>query len=389
MTRVKSPWRILIMFMLAHAINDGFSWVLPPLLPAVREHFNLSYTEMGAFFTLFRLFGSVMQAPASYLVHFAPVAMVLVGGLFWSSAGMLMASLSTSYAMLIWMSAISGIGRATYHPLAVTVLSRTFVRERFGRVMGLHLSASNAAQVLAPFLVALLLQQHGWRMPIQVWSLMGLLAGIFLFFSLRHQKADSLTAKKKLGWPFFSKPVGIYLSAISLFGLTQSGIMTFLPLFLVDHRRFSAEEAAAMFGLMALSGTICRPFLGALMDRMGRRKPVISTGFISAGLGILGLAGTDNPFLLYPCLIVVGIFGSGHSGLSDTFMVEMIPSHRREETLGFIYTLRMGIASLSPLIVGIFSEKIGLISVFMILGFLCLSCAFILGFVREDSALQP
>jgi FSR family fosmidomycin resistance protein-like MFS transporter len=218
---------------------------------------------------------------------------------------------------------------------------------------------------------------------------MGLLAGIFLFFSLRHQKTDSLTAKKKLGWPFFSKPVGIYLSAISLFSMTQSGIMTFLPLFLVDHRRFSAEEAAAMFGLMALSGTICRPFLGALMDRMGRRKPVISAGFISAGLGILGLAGTNSPILLYPCLVIVGIFGSGHSGLSDTFMVEMIPSHRREETLGFIYTLRMGIASLSPLLVGIFSEKIGLISVFMILGFLCLSCAFILGFVKEDSALQP
>jgi FSR family fosmidomycin resistance protein-like MFS transporter len=389
MTQLKPRWSILIMFMLAHAINDGFGWVLPPLLPAVREHFNLSYTEMGAFLTLFRFFGSVMQAPASYLVHFAPVAMVLVGGLFWSSVGMLIASLSTSYAMLVWISAISGIGRATYHPLAVTVLSRTFARERFGRVMGLHLSASNAAQVLAPFLVALLLQQYGWRLPIQVWSLMGLLAGIFLFFSLQRQKADFLTSKKKLGWPFFSKSVGIYLSAISLFSITQSGIMTFLPLFLVDHRRFSVEEAAAMFGLMALSGTICRPFLGALMDRMGRRKPVITAGFISAGLGILGLAGVDNPFLLYPCLVVVGIFGSGHSGLSDTFMVEMIPSHRREETLGFIYTLRMGIASLSPLVVGIFSEQIGLIFVFLVLGFLCLSCALILGFVKEDSPLQP
>jgi hypothetical protein len=38
-------------------------------------------------------------------------------------------------------------------------------------------------------------------------------------------------------------------------------------------------------------------------------------------------------------------------------MIELIPSHRREETLGFMYTLRMGIASISPFIVGFLSEQ--------------------------------
>jgi len=30
-------WFILMMFMLAHAVNDGFGWIIPPLLPAIRE----------------------------------------------------------------------------------------------------------------------------------------------------------------------------------------------------------------------------------------------------------------------------------------------------------------------------------------------------------------
>jgi MFS family permease len=381
----RSRWTILSMFMLAHAINDGFAWVIPPLLPAVREHFGISYAEMGLFYTLFRLLGSWMQAPASYLVLFVSPVTVLVGGLIWSSAGMLVASLSPTYATLIWVSAISGMGRATYHPLAMTMLSRIFPREFLGRAIGIHLSASNTAQVIAPFLVALLLAQSSWRLPIQVWSLLGLVSGIFLFFSLKKQGADFSPPRKKLGWPFFSKSMGIYLTAIGLFGISQGGLMTFFPLFLVDHRGFSPETAAVFYGFMALSGTICRPFLGALMDWMGKRKPVIIAGFISAGLAILGLASMKVPWIMYLCFIVMGVFGSGHSGLSDIFLVEMIPPERREETLGFVYTLRMGIASLSPLLVGIFSERLGLVHVFMILGSLCLSCALIISFAAEKT----
>ena len=48
-------------------------------------------------------------------------------------------------------------------------------------------------------------------------------------------------------------------------------------------------------------------------------------------------------------------------------MIEMIPSHRREETLGFIYTLRMGISSLAPVVVGFASERISLERTFLYL----------------------
>jgi len=54
--KVQNRWAILMMFMVAHAVNDGFAWLIPPLLPAVREHFLLSYTEVGALYTFFNFF---------------------------------------------------------------------------------------------------------------------------------------------------------------------------------------------------------------------------------------------------------------------------------------------------------------------------------------------
>src|SRR4030042_2309619 len=270
----RKKWVILMMFMTAHAINDGFGWIIPPLLPAIREHFQLSYSEMGAFYTFFRFFGNIAQAPAAYLVHFVPISTILVSGLLWLSVGMFVSSLSSTYGMMVLFSAVGGIGAATYHPLAVTTLSRVFGRDSLGRAIALHLSASTMGQVIAPLLVGLLLIHYEWRLPVQIWSALGILVGVSLFLFLRHQKDDFQLKNKALSLPFFSRPLGFYILAESLWGVAQMSLMTFLPLFLVDYRGFNQGKAAAVFGIMALSGTLFRPFIGALMDWVGRRKAV-------------------------------------------------------------------------------------------------------------------
>ena len=379
----QSRWVVMIVFMVAHAVNDGFLWVIPPLLPALRDHFHLSYTEMGSLYTLFRISGDILQAPAAYLVHIVPASVLTAGGLIWISVGMFLASLASGYGMLALSFAASGIGRATYHPLAATVLSRVFGREALGRAIALHMSGSGIGQVIAPFMVGLFLTYYGWRSPIMVWSGLGILTGLSLYVFLRRQRENLTPGGKVLSLPFFSRPMGIYLMAVSVWGIAQTALMTFLPLFLVDYRGFSKEKAAAIYGIMSLSGTICRPFLGALTDRMGRRKPVIIGGFIFAGLSILGLATMESLLTMYLCIALLGIFGSGHSGLSDTFMIEMIPSNRREETLGFIFTVRMSIGSLAPIIVGLIAERIPLPHIFMILAVVPMFTAAIISLAEE------
>jgi MFS family permease len=226
--------------------------------------------------------------------------------------------------------------------------------------MGLHLSGSAVGMVVAPFIVGLLLNRYSWRLPLQVWSVLGILAGSSLYVFLTKQRLNLQSQGKKLHLPFFSVSMSIYLVAASIWGIAQGGFMAFLPLFLVDYRGFSVGGAAAAFGTMSFFGAVCRPFLGALMDWMGRRKPVVILGFLVSGISIILFVTVETREVLYGCIVLLGIFGSGHAGLADTFMIEMIPSHRREETLGFIYTLRMGISSVSPLLVGFASEHITL-----------------------------
>jgi ACS family glucarate transporter-like MFS transporter len=221
--------------------------------------------------------------------------------------------------------------------------------------------------VAGPFLVGLLLNRYGWRLPLQIWSTLGVLVGLGLFFFLKRQLAELQPAGKRLGWPFFSGSLGLYLVAIGTWAIAQSGFMTFLPVFLVDDRGFSIEKAAATYGIMSLTATLCRPFIGAVMDWWQKRKPMVMIGFAISSLSILAMLTVETPWLLYVFIVLLGIFGTGHTGLADTFMIEMIPSSRREETLGFVYTIRMGIGAVSPVMVGFASERFSLHNAFFIL----------------------
>ena len=296
---------------------------------------------------------------------------------------MFLASFSTSYAALLWLSAISGLGRSTYHPLAVTILSRIFGRKSLGRAIGFHLSGSGAGMVAAPFLVGLLLTHFSWRLPLQIWCGMGLVAGFGLAFFLRHHQKEINPEVRPFHWPFLSRPLVLYVLSACIWEIAQGGLLAFTALFLVDERGFQPESAAVTFGMMPLVGLACRPLLGTLMDRMGRRKPIIITGYIISATSILALVYITHQWLILAPLALLGIFGMGHSGLSDTFMIESIPSLRREETLGFVFTLRMGMAAISPLLIGVLAELAGIETAFLLLSVMPWAAAGIIVFAAE------
>jgi MFS family permease len=116
---------------------------------------------------------------------------------------------------------------------------------------------------------------------------------------------------------------------------------------------------------------------------MGRRKPIIIAGYVISAISILALVFITHRWLIIVPLIFLGIFGLGHSGLADTFMIESIPSLRREETLGFVYTLRMGISAISPLLIGVLSQLVKIEKAFFILSILPWVAAVIILFAEE------
>lgn len=376
---------LLIAFMVAHAANDGFNAIFPPLLPLIREHFHLSYAQLGGFLSLFRFFGSVLQIPVGYLAHFIPSSTIMVSGLFWVSTGMLLATFAGSYWMLASACSFAGIGRASYHPLSFSLLSRVFPRKRLGRIIGLHMGASSAAHLIAPFLIILLADRFGWYWPIRLWCLYGIMAAFILLVVLRRQIGKERKVEgKALRLPYISSSLVFYCLFRICWAIARNGMSTFLPLFLVEKAHFSIKVATLYYVAMYLIEVMTRPMIGAFSDRVGRRKPVILSGCVLFGILFLALTVFQTKLVLLVIILGIGLFAGTIPVVGQTYAIEMIPSEQRERTLGFVFTIITATTTFTPLIVGYLADYFGLMQSFIILPLLIGVGMFFLFFTRED-----
>ena len=64
-------------------------------------------------------------------------------------------------------------------------------------------------------------------------------------------------------------------------------------------------------------------------------------------------------------------------------MIEMIPSSRREETIAFLFTIRMSTGALAPILVGFIAERIPLPHIFMALAVIPIFTASMISLAEE------
>jgi MFS family permease len=376
---------ILLVFMFAHAANDGYNAIFPPLLPLIREHYNLSYAQLGGFLTAFRFFGDYLQLPVGYLVHFLPSVTIIISGLLWLSIGILLATFAGSYLTLTSCVSVAGIGRASYHPLSFSLLSRTFPGERLGRTIGLHMGASSAAWLIAPFLIILLANRYGWYWPLRLWSLYGISMAFLLLVVLRKRmEQERKVGGKALKLPFFSSSLVFYIISRMFWSMAREGIMNaFLPLFLVEKAHFSIKSATLYYIAMYGIELVARPTIGGVSDKIGKRKPLLLCEYVLCGILFLLLTFFQTKLILLIIILGMGLFAGTIPVVGHAYAIEMIPREQREKTLAFLFTANTATITFAPLLFGSLADYLGLTRAFMILPLLIGMSTFFLLFSKE------
>jgi len=374
----------MIAFMLAHAANDGFGGLFPPLLPLIREYYNLNYWQLGGFITLYRFFGSILQIPVGYLAYFFPSSTLMVTGLLWVSIGLLLGTFAKSYWMLVSSFSFAGIGCATFHPLSFSILSKLFNKEILGRIIGLHMGASSAAHLIGPFLIILLANRFGWYWPVRVWCLFGIITAIFILVVLRRNTEKEQKAEgKAFRLPFISSSLVFFVIFRMSWSFAWKGMATFLPLFLVETAQFSIKFATLFYMAMYLIEVFARPLVGDLSDRIGKRKALILGECVLCAILYLALIFVKTKLILLIIVLGIGFFAGTIPVVSQTYVIEMIPNEQRERTLGFLFTINTVMMAFSPLVAGFIADYLGLTESFVILtALICVSMIF-LYFTRE------
>jgi MFS family permease len=261
-------------------------------VPLMRD-FDIAPARMGTLLSSFFWTYAVLQLPAGYLVDRFGLKWVYTGAfLLWSaaSAGV---GFANSYAQILLLRLVLGIGEAAAQPASIAFIRRNFSPDQQGLPTAIYLSGMSFGPALGATLGAALVATVGWRL---LFILTGLGACIWIVPWLLMLPRDA-GPRASCGVSAKAPPWKLLLRQPTLWGITIGAFfysyfwyycLTWLPSYLMLARGFSFLKmgvyTAAPLMLMAMVSMTSARVGDRLISRFGRpifiRKMFVVCGFL-------------------------------------------------------------------------------------------------------------
>ncbi len=315
-------WDFVGLLFVASFVNYLDRAALSVALPAVSADFSLSPASKGLLLSAFFWSYAPMQLPMGWLADRYSLRWLypLCFG-FWSLSCAL-TGLAGSFAMLVAMRFLLGIGEAIHAPASMKVISRSFPPPERGLPTGLYDCGTRAALVVGTPPVAWLVVTFGWR---RMFVLLGL-SCLFWIAAWLAAYPSNVGNVDQGGLP--RAPSSIHLTTnrnllgicVGYFCYGYFGylLITWLPDYLVQVRHFTLLRAGIVASLPFIVWTLSGPLGGWLSDGLIRhgldptaaRKAVIAGGFLSGLLLIpavlVSSAAMSIAFVCGASLVAIG-----------------------------------------------------------------------------------
>lgn len=341
-------------------LSLGVRLVFPPLLPYIQETFSLGLTLAGLLLTVLWVAYALGQFPGGIIGDRLGEGNALVISTIVSGAMIAVIALSTAPWMLFAATALFGFSTALFGPSRFTILSAIY-DERDGTAVGLTLSAGEAGNAILPVMAGVLAAAVSWRLGFGVTVPLFFLMAFVLFRvvpgSVSEGSAVDTLSLETLEYVVrgIAKRAILLVTGIHLFlFFVYQGFTGFYPTYLYVEKGFSPSLAAGLFGLFFVVGIFVQPLAGAAGDRFGTRPALLVVSLVStAALAALpfvdGLVG----------LLVLTVVAStllGVTPLTQTYIVNALPSDMRGSGLGLLRTGHIALGATGPLVVGFVAE---------------------------------
>ncbi|MBA7493241.1 putative sulfoacetate transporter SauU [subsurface metagenome] len=360
--------------MLAHFSHHLLTALPVPLLPFIRDDFALDYTRSGLVISAFGLAYGFGQLPAGWLADRIGRPVLITIAISGVALSGLLVGVSQTYIMMLIFLVLMGVVGGGYHPASPPLITASVEPKNQGRALGFHMIGGSASFFVVPFIVAAIAPAWGWRGVFIALGLPVIVFGMVLYVLL-----GRCVATKKAGQRITSSdtatlpPSGRWHHLVSFIILTtfntavMFSVISFVPLFMVDHFGVSRETAAVFLALIFSSGLWASPLGGYLSDRLGTVPVVLVVCFIGGpamyllnlvpyGLGIGAL------------LVILGIINYVRLPVSEAYIVGQTSERHRSTVLGFYYFGGLeGSGVLTP-VIGYLIDQFGFYLSFTIAG---------------------
>jgi MFS family permease len=325
-------WGALVLLVASVAINYIDRGNLSIAAPLLKDELGISPTQLGILLSSFFWTYSAFQIVSGWLVDRFNVNWVIAAGFFLWSVATAATGWIHSFAMLIALRLLLGIGESVAYPCYSKILAGHFAEHQRGLANSLIDAGTKCGPALGTLAGGLLMARFGWR-PFFVVLGMGSLLWLPLWFKWMPRSRGA--AAQNLGQaPGMADILGRRAAWATFAGHFCGNyfwyfLLTWLPFYLVRERHFSMIQMASLGSLAYVVTAAATTVAGWLSDRTivagatPTRVRKTCTGF---GLGfatlIIGVTvlpdRTASIILLLVSCISYGIFASSHWAITQT-----------------------------------------------------------------------
>ncbi|MGZ5514868.1 MAG: MFS transporter [Candidatus Aminicenantales bacterium] len=370
--------RILLSASLFHALTDAASVITPMVFPLLlAQNFLISnYAQIGVLSNLGLLTSFLIQFLVVRISFRSEYRTLMIFSGLGLCASLAVTPLARTYGMLLVFFLLMRVSASFYHPIVIAWVSKS--RAGSGRelddAMGIQSGSGNLGVGLAYLSVGFLAQHWGWKTPLFVWAIFGLVLAGLGTWALRgiSSRSEERPSLKPADWRHSLRSVRRFVPGFFLGGAGWSVAIYYAPSLLHNKYGIPMGQTGLYLALWIGLGTVTGYGYGIWSRRFGR-KPVFlaSLGGASAALFLLGFAPTK-------ALAVVGLLAFGGFLLMTypslhTFVGSTVPASGQTMAFSWVSNIQLISGAVVSLISGVFSDVLGIQFPFVLTGVLALA----------------
>jgi predicted MFS family arabinose efflux permease len=271
---------------------------------------------------------------------------------FGASGGM--AAFAPSFAVLLGLRFVQGMGAAGLLNLAVVIIGDNWEGAERTRLIGRNAAALLAGIVVLPPLGGVLADQWGWRATfVPYWIALVVAAATLALLRRSPRGSSSFRDQLRATAPYLRSwsVLGPVITAFAAFALIFGLFLTVMPVYLKDHFGVDAGGRGLVLALPAMTSTCGALLLARLTARSGLAR-VLRLASILWVVAFSLLAGA-------PALVLVGlatlIYGFGEGILIPTLqdaVASAAPASSRGSTVALFVAFARAGQTVGPLLAG-------------------------------------
>jgi MFS family permease len=333
-------WVVLAAGTLAQASFSASSVGLPALGPALKSHYGLTLGETGVVLAGIGMGMLFTLLPWGLVADRVDERWVIATGLTGAAALLAVASMTHGFGTVTAALVGAGALGASVNAASGRAIMAWFPASELGLALGIRQTAIPIGAAIGAGLLPVLASAGGTRLAFLFLGAACLTGAVVAAVFVR----TGAPGEPELGdvsRPIRDPRMWLLGSATGLYLVAQVGIISFVVLFLHEHRAVSPHAAALVLVAIYVLAVAARVGSGVISDRLGNRLAPLRTIGVALAISTAGVAAaTDAPLaVLVPLFVVAGTLSMAWNGLAYAAAAEAAGSARTGAALGFQQTL--------------------------------------------------